>query len=72
MQGRLFFPRPWMGLVVGFHERIEIDVSIPLRRREARMSEKFLNCPQISSGFKQMSREAVTQRMGACFWGQAK
>ena len=52
-----------MGPVVDPHQRGGIDVSVALRRRERRVSEKFLNGSQVGARTQQVSREGVPQRV---------
>ena len=54
-----------MRLVIGLHERIEIQVRVPLGRREACMPQKFLDGAQVGSGLEQVGRKAVSKRMRA-------
>jgi hypothetical protein len=44
---------------VNIHQARRIDIRIALRRREALMSQKLLNGPQISASGQQMRRETM-------------
>src|SRR5689334_11182289 len=41
-----------------------LDLGVNLRRREAGVPEKLLNCAEIGSALEQMGREGVAQGMG--------
>src|SRR5580698_9891900 len=51
----------WEGTSINLFQMIHADVSIALRRRQARMTEHFLYRPQIRSITKHMRCERVTQ-----------
>jgi hypothetical protein len=42
-------------------------MGVSLRRRQARVTEKFLDCTQIGAGLEQVRREAVPQGVRARF-----
>ena len=49
----------WMGLVIGAAQPLDRYMGVDLRRREAAMTEQFLDCAQIGTAFEQMCRGRV-------------
>ena len=56
-----------MRLVVNCGQLIQIQVRVPLRRRQARMTQHLLDDPQVSAAVKQMRRKGMAQSMGSHF-----
>ena len=52
--------RPRVSFIVHVHEMIEVHMRVLLRRRQARMTQEFLNGSQISARIKEMRSEGVT------------
>lgn len=42
---------------------LKIKVSVDLGRGNARMAQQLLDGPQVTAGFEQMRREAVSEQM---------
>ena len=53
-----------MRLIVNRGQLIQIQMGVALGRREARMTEHFLNHAQIGAAVEQMRRERMAQTMG--------
>jgi hypothetical protein len=52
-----------MGIVVDFHQMIQVDVSVALGRRKARVSEHLLDRAEVRALLEKMRREAVAERV---------
>ena len=50
-----------MRLVINRCQLVQVQMSVPLRRRETRVAQKFLNHPQIGAAIEQMSGKTVAQ-----------
>jgi hypothetical protein len=46
-----------MGAFVGLEEPTSRDVGVPLRRRDARVPEKFLDSPDVGPSFQKVRGE---------------
>ena len=49
-----------MCVLVNIKEAFLSHLGVDLRRREAAMTKKFLDAPQVSAAIKEMGRETVT------------
>ena len=52
-----------MGCFVDMENMASVHMRVPLRRGQARMTEKFLNCTKIRPTPEKVRREAVSERM---------
>jgi hypothetical protein len=52
-----------MSLIIDVCEMLEVEMRIYLRRRQARVTEKFLNGAQIAARFEQMGRKRMAQHV---------
>ena len=48
-----------MGLVIDLGKMLEIQVGINLCRRDIRVTEQFLHCTQITTGFQQVAGKGM-------------
>ena len=53
-----------MSLVVSLLEPLRCDVRVNLRRDEMRVTEQFLDTPQIRPPIQQVRRETMPQHVG--------
>ena len=61
-----------MRLIINIEKSRRIDAGIDLRCRQARMTEQFLNGPEIATATQKMCRKGVAQRMWSCSIGQTE
>jgi hypothetical protein len=52
-----------MGLLVRLSHAFQCEMGVDLRRRETRMAQKLLHCPEFSAAIQQMGGERVAQEM---------
>ena len=58
---RLFFPGPWMCLIVNLGQVLKIQMGIYLCRGDVGMPQHFLHGAQVAAGLQHMGGKAVTQ-----------
>ena len=59
-----FVPRQRVGAVVYFHQPIDADVGVLLRRRQAGVSQELLNRAEVGAGVEQMRGAGVAHGVG--------
>src|SRR5882724_13251272 len=64
--GCAFEVRAGMRCVVNGKEALGLDRCIALRRRQAAVTQQFLDSAQIATSAQEMRRKAVPQRMRGC------